>query len=374
VLLLKKKRKNATVRYTIFVTRLSPESMATIRKRGEYQWQAIIKRTGFPLTSKTFKLRSEANAWAHLVESQMEQRVWKRSRVAEWTLISDLIAQYRRDVLPSMRGKHFKSALTLLEEQFGKYAAANLDSAQIAKFRDERLHAGKSASTVRKELNLLSRILKLGMDEWGVPLASNPCKAVSRPAERNSRTRRLRTSEEQYLLTSTRPEIAHLVLLALETAARLGELLSMEWVDVDLENRVAITYGIDKNGTKNGAPLRAIPLSRRAIELLSSLPKTGARVFPTWRASDSFNKAWHTAISTAQHAYARDCNSKGERPDPSFLKDLVFHDLRHEATSRLFEKRKLDSMEIATITGHKTLTMLKRYTHLNASELAKRLD
>ena len=162
--------------------------------------------------------------------------------------------------------------------------------------------------------------------------------------------------------------------MALETAARLGELLSLEWVDIDLERRVAHTFGVGKKGTKNGAPLRAIPLSRKAIELLRSLPRNGARVFPTWHASDSFNKAWHAAISDARQVYAKDCKANGEVADPNFLTDLVFHDLRHEATSRIFEKRKLDSVEIAAITGHKTVAMLQRYTHLRASDLAERLD
>jgi integrase len=348
--------------------------MATIRKRGDYQWQAIVKRTGFPYTSKTFELRSDATAWARLIESEMDQRTWTPRRASEHTLLRDLIQRYRKDVLPTKRGKHFGPALKLLDLRLGKYPVATLTSARIADFRDQRLRAAKSASTIRKELNLLSRILKLGMHEWGVPLPANPCKDVSRPIEDNARTRRLRPGEEEYLLTATRPEISQLVQMALETAARLGELLALEWTNVDLERRVARTYGIGKKGTKNGAPFRAIPLSHTAIELLTSLPRKDVRVFPTWRGSDSFNKAWHTAVRHAQEAYVRDCGTKGDEPEPDFLKDLVFHDLRHEATSRLFEKRKLDSMEIAAITGHKTLAMLRRYTHLDASELAKQLD
>ena len=348
--------------------------MATIRKRGAYQWQALIKRAGFPYTSKTFKARSEATAWARLTESQMDQRVWKPRRAAEQTPFRDLIERYRKKVLPTKRGKHFRPALKLLENRFGGHAVASLTPELIADFRDERLHLGRSASTVRKELNLLSRILDLGASEWGVPLPSNPVKGIDRPIEHNARTRRLRPGEERYLVMATRAEISHLVQMALETAARLGELLSLEWVDVDLERRVAHTYGVHKKGTKNGAPFRAIPLSRKAIELLRSLSRNGTRVFPTWCASDSFNKAWHAAILEARQAYAKDCKANGEVADPNFLTDLVFHDLRHEATSRIFEKRKLDSVEIAAITGHKTVAMLQRYTHLRASDLAERLD
>jgi integrase len=347
--------------------------MATIRKRGD-RFQAIVKRRGFPLTSQTFEHKADALIWARQIESEIDRGQYLPRAVSEGLLLRDLIERYRHDVLPTKRGKHFAPALRLLDERFGRYAVSALSSRRIAEFRDQRLRSGHAASTVRKELNLLSRIFDLAMREWDVVLPANPCKAVSRPPERNARTRRLRQHEEDYLLTKARPEVAQIVRMALETSARLGELLSLEWADVDTDTRVAYTYGVNRQGTKNGTPLRAIPLSLKAIELLESLPHSDRRVFPTWAASDSFNKAWRTAISDATQAYAKDCKKNGSKPDPAFLTDLVFHDLRHEATSRLFEKRKLDSMEIAMITGHKSLAMLKRYTHLRASELAKQLD
>lgn len=346
--------------------------MATIRKRGD-SFQAIVKRRGFPLTSRTFEHKADALIWTRQIETDMDRGQFLPRAASEGILLRDLIERYRRDVLPDKRGKHFGPALRLLDERFGKYGVVTLTSRRIAEFRDQRLR-GHAASTVRKELNLLSRIFDLATREWGVALPANPCKAVSRPPERNARTRRLRPHEEHYLLTATRPEISQLVRMALETAARLGELLSLEWVDVDLASRVATTYGVGKQGTKNGTPLRSIPLSLKAVELLESLPHSDRRVFPTWRASDSFNKAWRSAIAYAQQAYAKDCKINGTEPVQGFLDDLVFHDLRHEATSRLFEKHRLNSMEIAMVTGHKTLAMLKRYTHLRASDLAKQLD
>ncbi len=347
--------------------------MPTFRKRNS-RVQAIVKRHGFPLASRTFDHKAEAKIWARQVEAEMDRGRYLPSTDSDGTLIRDLIERYRRDVLPSKRGKHFKPALRLLEDRFGKYSVAALNTRRIAEFRDQRLRSGHAASTVRKEINLLSKVFDLAIREWGVALPGNPCKDVSRPPEHNARTRRLRGQEDHYLLTKTRPEVSQLVRMALETTARLGELLSLEWADVDIPTRVVHTYGVDKQGTKNGTPLRAIPLSLKAIELLESLPHAATRVFPTWAASDSFNKAWRAAIADAQEAYAKDCKANGTEPDESFLADLVFHDLRHEATSRLFEKRRLDSMEIAMITGHKSLAMLKRYTHLRASELAKQLD
>ena len=128
---------------------------------------------------------------------------------------------------------------------------------------------------------------------------------------------------------------------------------------MDLRNKGDDPAGIDQRGTKNEDALHAVPLSSAAIEILrklKSLPSSiDGRVFHWWKASDSFNKTWR-----------RVCERAG-------IKDLHFHDLRHEAASRLFEKGVFDSMEVASITGHKTLQMLKRYTHLRAEDLAKKL-
>ena len=100
---------------------------------------------------------------------------------------------------------------------------------------------------------------------------------------------------------------------------------------------------------------RVIPLSPKALEALKSLPRQiGGRVFWRWSASDSFNKTWTRACQRAE------------------INDLRFHDLRHEAVSRLFESGNWNSMEVAAVSGHKTLAMLKRYTHLRAEDLAKK--
>ena len=346
--------------------------MATLRKRGNLQWQAIVKRRGHGLTSKTFETRRDAEAWARSIERDMDRGQYMPRSDAERTLLHELIERYRRDVLPTKRGKHFGPALRLLDDRLGRHSLAAITPKAVADLRDARLRAGLSASTVRKEINLLSRIIDLAGKEWGVALPANPCAMVSRPPERNARDRRLAKDEEPFLLTACSPPLAALVRLALATAARLGELLSLRWGDVDLEKRVAIIRGIDGRGTKNNDPLRAVPLSSAAVAVLEGLPRTGDRVFH-WQAADSVNKTWKRAIERARAAYALECRRSGEAPRAGFLAGLHFHDLRHEGTSRLFERGVFDSMEVASITGQKTLAMLRRYTHLRAEDLAKKL-
>ena len=333
--------------------------MATLRKRGDFQWQAIVKRKGYPLQSKTFTTRKDAEVWARDIERDIDRGIYIPRGEAEKTTVGELIARYRDEVLPAKRGNWIAGALAALEAAFGKYSLAAMSSKKIADARNSWLKSGLSASTVRQRINLLSRLFDLAGKEWGIPISPNPCAMVSKPAEKNARERRLSQDEERHLLAASAPQLALIVRLAVQSAARLGELLSLRWSDVDLKRRVMVIRGIDGRQTKNDDAFRAVPLSSAAVfvfEELKALPRSfDGRVFYWWKASDSFNKSWRRACARAG------------------IEDLRFHDLRHEATSRLFEKGVFDSMEVASITGHKTLAMLKRYTHLRAEDLAKKL-
>lgn len=332
--------------------------MSTIRKRGADKWQAIVKRKGFPLQSKTWNTRKDAEAWARLIESEMDRGVFISRAEAEKTTVGDLIERYREEELPKKRGNGFSPALNALEASLGKYSLAGLSSKLIADYKKKRLKI-YSTDTVRKEINLLSKLIDLAGKEWGVTLPFNPCAMVSRPPAGKARDRRIEGDELEKILGESEPHMAAIVEFAVETAARLGELLSVKWADIDLKKRVMVIRGIDDRGTKNNDAFRAVPLSGRAIEILKelkALPRSiDGLVFFWWKASNSFNKTWQ-----------RVCKRAG-------VEGLRFHDLRHEATSRLFEKGVFDSMEVASITGHKTLQMLKRYTHLRAEDLAKKM-
>jgi len=220
-----------------------------------------------------------------------------------------------------------------------------------------------SGSSVNRELNLLSHAVNIARKEWGIHI-DNPIALIQRPKLNRSRDRRLSAQEElalfgelalvgrslggTYVPGGTQNSwLAPIVVLALETAMRRGELLSLQWRNVDLWKRTA-TLEDTKNGER-----RMVPLSTVARSTLDRLPRTiDGSVFPT--TSDAIKRGFQRAVHRANIA------------------DLHFHDLRHEATSRLFE-RGLNIMEVAAITGHKSLAMLKRYTHLRAEDLAKKL-
>ena len=198
---------------------------------------------------------------------------------------------------------------------------------------------------MRLELALLSNLFTVAAKEWRMESLTNPVLAVRKPAASRPRERRLVGDEEARLLASCADWLRPMVILALETGMRKGEILALRWENVDLAKRVALLPD-----TKNGTA-RHVPLSSRAGDVLKGLPRNiSGGVFTNQNVSHAF-------IAATQKAG---------------IEGLHFHDLRHEATSRLFEKG-LNPMQVAAITGHKTLQMLKRYTHLRAEDLAKML-
>ena len=356
--------------------------MATIRSREDQDgitigWQAQIKRKGFPLQVKTFRTKSEATQWATVTESEMMRGVFIQRTESEQTTLNDLLDRYQTEVLPTLKGGYREqSRIKALQAGLGAYSLAALNSSMIAKYRDKRLSTisektGRlvGAQTVKHELGLLQRALKMAAMEWGIALPGGiPTLMVKKPSLPSARDRRLVDDEEERLLAacveSRNTWLRPVVIFAIETAMRAGEILEkwelskatgtqektsvgLQWSDVDLKKRTA---HLPK--TKNGEA-RTVPLSSRAVAVLEALPRNlDGRVFGT-------------TYEGIHQAYVRACNRAS-------ITGLTFHDLRHEATSRIFEKG-FNPMEVSAITGHKTLQMLKRYTHLRAEDLAKRM-
>jgi len=267
-----------------------------------------------------------------------------------------LLNRYKEEITPKKKSADVEvyriDALT--KHKMAALPLSNLHSHVIASYRDERLKT-VTAGTVLKELSLLGHAIDIGMKEWAVYLPSNPVKNIRRPSAPRARDRRFYGDEEKRLLaelkTKTRNDLVHsVVVIAVETAMRRGEILGLEWTDVDLDKRT-----VHLSDTKNGEA-RDIPLSKKATKVLLALRSVSADecfVFPL--TPNALKKSFGRAVDRAK------------------IDGFRFHDLRHEGTSRLFEKG-LNIMEVATITGHKDLSMLRRYTHLKAVDLVKKLD
>ncbi|MBX9901807.1 MAG: site-specific integrase [Burkholderiaceae bacterium] len=343
--------------------------MASILKRGEYSYQATIRRRGFPSKTRTFDTKPDAVKWARMIEREMDRGAWNDNHLAESMSLADVLVRYSKEVTPAKKSADIEmiKISALLRDPICSLKMSALSAPDIAAWRDRRLKNVKGSSANR-EMAIITHAIEIGRKEWGLRI-DNPCKLVRRAPASAPRTRRIVGDEESYLMEALNfvksPYVKPMVILAIETAMRRSELLSLQWQNVNLEKRTALLHD-----TKNGSA-RVVPLSSRAIALLEKLPQeTEGRVFPL--TMDAFKKAFVRSSTRAKNLYKADCQKNGAAIDSKFMVGLRFHDMRHEGASRLFELG-LNVMEVASITGHKTLQMLQRYTHLRAEDLAKKL-
>jgi len=322
--------------------------MASISKRSK-GWQVQIRKQGYQNISKRFDKKADADAWARMTESEMDRGVFIDRTEAEKTTFAEVLNRYLNEVSIHKLGyKQEKSRIKgFLEHHIASRYLATLKSLDFTNYRESRLLL-VSGTTVNKELNLLGKIIDTARKDWSINM-DNPVRLIRRPKNNRPRDRRLSAEEENLILKTTKSEtLSRIVLFALETAMRRGEIANAKWRDLDLSECV-----LRVPETKTGEP-RTIPLSRKAIEVIESISEVESDFIFGLRAE------------SISQAFDRAC----ERAD---IRNLHFHDLRHEATSRLFEKG-LNPMQVSAITGHKTFEMLKRYTHLKATDLVKLLN
>ena len=338
--------------------------MAGIWKRGNY-WRAEIRRLGYPQQNRTFDIRADAEAWARRIESEMDRGIFVDRTEAETTSFGDLLKRYAEEISPHKKGRdgEILRIRKLRTDKLAEYKISALTSKVIAEYRDARLRL-VTGSTVNRELTLIGHVITIARKEWGIPLEVNPVSLIRRPKENRSRARRLSSAEEKRLLDELAPSprdengcfepggcrnewVLPAVILAIESAMRRSEILALSWPDVFLDERF-----VRLHDSKHGEA-RDVPLSTRAAATLSALARqTEGQVFPI--TGEALKKA-----------FTRACERAG-------IENLHFHDLRHEATSRLATR--LDNiLELSAVTGHKTVQMLKRYYHPHATDLAKKL-
>jgi len=331
--------------------------MASVRKHGD-KWQARVQRKGQSSLAKSFNNKADALKWARSVESQVDLGVLAPKQAMP--RLMPMVERYVEEVTPLKKGE---SQERYRANQFRKTKLADMTIDKItgevvSQYRDARLKE-VSPNTVRLELAFLSVVFEQCRKEWGLPV-TNPVKQIRMPRPGKPRQRRLEAGEEDALLQACRESGAHylqtFVILAIETGMRFGELAGVTWENVSLDKRT-----IYLPDTKNGSP-RTVPLSTRALNAIQLQPRSiNGRLFSA--KPGSIRSAFLIALNKAQ----------ATQPDSkNFLRELRFHDLRHEAVTRLFEKG-LNPIEVGMVSGHKTLSMLQRYTHLKAESLSEKL-
>lgn len=271
-------------------------------------------------------------------------------REAERTTLAEALDRYSREVSSTKKGaKQEQTRINKWKKHpFAGKGLAALRSSDFASYRDEELKAGKSTATVRLDLAIISHLFTVAIKDWGIEGLSNPVMKLRMPKGAKERDRRPKGFELAGVIEKAgaiHAEMPAIIQIAVETAMRRSELLGLRRENVKAKH---VLLEDTKNGTR-----RLVPLSTKARALLDGLPaRLDGKVFSL--APHSVSQYFNRACKAAK------------------VEDLHFHDLRHEGTSRLFEKG-LSIMEVASITGHKTMSMLKRYTHLCPDALADKL-
>ena len=329
--------------------------MATFRKRND-KWQARVQRTGQSSIAKSFNSKADAVKWSRNVESQLDLGTLAPKQTMP--RLRSMLERYAAEVTPTKKGESQERyrAAQLMKTKLADLFMDKITGEVVAKYRDQRL-TQVSNNTVRLELAFLSVVFEQSRKEWGLAV-SNPVRQIRMPKPGKPRTRRLEAGEEEALLAACAASGAHylhsFVVLAVETGMRFGELVGVLCKHVDFHKRT-----IYLPDTKNGQA-RTVPLSTRALAAIQILPRSiTGRLFTA--KPGSIRSAFLIAVQKA----------KAFSPE-GMLQNLRFHDLRHEAVTRLFEKG-LNPIEVGMVSGHKTLSMLQRYTHLRSKELVHKL-
>ena len=323
--------------------------MGSIRKRnGKYQAQ--VRRSGASAVSKTFTHKKDALVWVRGMEARIDvgDTAIKTPRT---TTLGELLQRYADEITPTKKGAdHERRRLKrLINDPVSAAPLSTVNSHLLATFRDRRLLDGVRAC--QYDLVLIRHCWNIAKKEWGIPLPSNPVSDIRVPNGIRHRERRLKQGELDRLKeaagTCRNIYIWPVIQFAIHTAMRRSEILSLRWDDIDRTERLA-----KLSETKNGST-RLIPLSKPAIKILETLPKNNRKVFDT--TDYAIRHAWDRLVSRAG------------------IEDLKFHDLRHEAISRLFELG-ISLPAVALISGHSDPRMLFKYPHINVRHISSQID
>lgn len=348
--------------------------MATLQNRNG-RWRAIVRLKGQPTQTRTFPTKSAAKTWAERIERGMHDAVASGATPDDKTTIAQLI-EWRMDALAAVKApsRTHTGNLTRINEGLGAIEVRRLTSTDVIEYARRRIEGrhmmfdgqiipAVTPATMNVELGYLSELLKLAAPLKGVKLAIDPV-AEARPALRllrlvgKSRLRDRRPTPGElarlnahFAAAAWRAKIPmnDIIEFAILTAKRQGEITRLLWSDVDTSNRTALVRDAKHPRHKAGNH-RRFPLLGAAWDLIQRQPRAEGedRIFP-------FDPK---SISTA---FTRACIRLG-------IEDLDFHDLRHEATSRLFEQG-YDIPEVAAVTLHTSWNELKRYTQLRPESL-----
>lgn len=306
------------------------------------------------MESATFKSLTKAKLWAQSIEVSIRDGRHFVGIAAKKHTLRDLVERFLDH--PSLKDKTkvtYGPQLKWWTSHLGNTSLADITPDNISRLQDRLIKSGLQSSSANRYIAALSSAFTMAVKEFGWA-ESNPCSSVRKLAESRGRTRFLTNDERTRLLgtcdESGFPELYIIVVLALSTGARKSELRWLYWDDVDLQQGILL-FRETKNGT-----MRSVPLVGLGLELLRDWSKirrvNTELVFPGKNSQTPilFERSWRTVLNDAE------------------IKDFRFHDLRHSAASYLVMNG-VHLRTVAEIMGHKTLSMVQRYSHLSPEHL-----
>ena len=350
--------------------------MATIRKRGT-SYQAIVKQKGFPIQRKNFKTNATAKAWARQIESSMDTGSWIDTRARESVfidkLIDNLIHGYTRFGI-EIKGPKMNQ-LKMLQRYFEGVSIHDLTCENILAFAGMRRQGlnknygqkAIAASTLQYQIYYLRQALKHShirtkTDE--IKMAIDELKLKNQITGSVERDRRLEKGEYDKLIQNQlvmykkqmgpQSKYIHAAIdIAIESAMRQGEIHALRWSNIDFEKGLITVWRKNKHA-EGGKTKAQIPLLKGVRAALlrhrNVLGKTDL-LFEVKKASSMSDE------------FAKLCKKAG-------IVGLHFHDLRHEALSRLFDMG-MNPAHVLLVSGHRSLDQLSRYLNPRSEDVIK---
>ena len=225
--------------------------MVTITNRGPLQWRARVRRRGYPVISKTFETKVDAEAWARQMESEMDRGVFVSRAEAEQYTLSECLDRYIDEYTPRLKhGKREADRAKFLQQySIAHRIMATIRSKDIADFRREREAEGVSGNTIRLDFALLSKLFNYARSDWGMESLQNPVELAAKPKPAKGRDRRLEEGEEEKLLKAAGEIFSPVILFALETAMRREEIASLQWKNVNTKKTLRLSAGNKEFGS-----------------------------------------------------------------------------------------------------------------------------
>lgn len=348
--------------------------MASITERNG-RYLVRVRREGFDLVTKTFTRKQDATVWGRRVEVEMEAGRWQDIKASVPTL-KEAITLYRAAVVVQLKGATtYAYWLTeLATSSIAEKRVSDITPPDLSAWRDAQQNAGLKPGTVVRKMGLLSGLLTWCHKERGW-LAGNPMRSVSKLRVNDARNRTLSDAELECLQSAASSSraawLGDALVVLVRSAMRRSELWGLNVGDIDFKQSTA-HLSDTKNGSARDVPL--CPTAREALQRLvtAAEERHSDRLIPVSDAA-AISLAFRRTLSRARRQYAKNCAVNGKDVDAGFLANVRLHDMRHVAVSAWAATGALSLIELASISGHRSLKMLSRYAHLSSERVAAKM-